>query len=86
MNTEKFAKEQQWKKLKMSQAGLNRFERDEFTIDIWVSKKGTTVGVYHEETARYLKEVSKEDVVEILVDPDYLRKNNLGKLTKRWRK
>lgn len=86
MNIKKFAKEQQWEEIKMVQDNLYRFERDDFTVDIWIGKKGTTIGVHHEEISCFLKEVSEDDIVEVLVDPDYLKKNNLGKVSKRWRK
>ena len=87
LDVNKFAKEQKWKEINMKLSYLNRFDRDEYTVDFWFSnKKGVTVGIYHEETARYLKNLSEEDIMEILVDPDYLNKINKGNLTTRWRK
>ena len=77
----KFAKEQKWEKTQLKDK-LTRFKKDEYTIDIWDTKNGLTVGAYHvKDKQKFFKNVSKEDVIETLIDPAYLNKQMIKKET-----
>ena len=47
---------------------LTRFIRDGIKIDVWRSKM--TVGIYEGDSQKYIKNVSKEDLVEIFANPN----------------
>ena len=79
----KFSEEQGWKITMIDdEQCLTRIQRDEFIIDIWSGKKGTTVGVRHEKTSRYFKRINKFYLKELIVDPDVLAKEKKGRLYK----
>lgn len=65
---------------------LLRFRRDEMTVDVWFSRM--TVGVYSDENdnARYLYDVSPDDLFELMMSPSTYKHDGRVKDTYKYNK